>query len=167
MNIKTFRRPARAEGAGLDAVEQALNDIAPLTLPVPVDLDEARERELGMRPIAETSYVPTPLPQLPAYVEHSPEATPTGIACGEAIVIEYEKAAKEIEALGVELKARIEVDNQAKARLAEAFTQLTETAKAYRDEAKRVFEQVEATTAKANQVSELCRELQGKLKPGE
>lgn len=137
--------------------------VAPLS--VPVDLDEAaRERELGMKELpVETDYAPQITMPLPDYVRHSADTTPTGAVVGEAIVKEYEAAAREIEALGEELRAEYGKADERQRRLAEALTNLTETAKAYREEAKRVFEQVEACATMANNVTELCQQMRAKL----
>jgi hypothetical protein len=140
-------------------------------LSAPVDLDEAaRERELGMKELP-VDYAPQPAQvltmPLPDYVKHSEDATPTGAVVGEAIVKEYEAAAQEIEALGEQLRAEHAKADERQRSLAEALANLTETAKAYREEAKRVFEQVEACATMANNVSELCQQMRAKLKQRE
>lgn len=150
------------------AANEFERDIAALVAPlsVPVDLDEAaRERELGMKEMpAETEYAPPAVVMpLPDYVRHSENTTPTGAVVGEAIVREYEAAAQEIEALGEELRAEYAKAGERQQRLADALNNLTETAKAYREEAKRVFEQVEACASMANSVSELCQQMRAKL----
>ena len=56
---------------------------------------------------------------MPDYVEHSDGATEIGKLSAEAVVREYEAAAKDIEALGVEL---IEKARQCEAMTREALT---------------------------------------------
>ena len=75
---------------------------------------------------------------MPDYVEHSDGATEIGRLSAEAVVREYEAAAKDIEALGVELVEHVK-QCEAMARDALKVTdELKETANRYRDEAKRV-----------------------------
>jgi hypothetical protein len=171
MNIKAFRKHNESSAAsiGLASVEAELMSV----LSVPQDLDEQaerrRERDLGMKlsdhdpANSEMPYAPPAVIPLPAYVQHSPETTPTGAACGEAIVKEYELAAQEIEALGAELKAAHARSEERQRALAAALADLTETAKAYREEAKRVFEQIEACATMANDVSKTCEEIRAKI----
>src|SRR6266568_7668318 len=80
---------------------------------------------------------------MPDYVEHRDGATEIGRLSAEAVVREYEAAAKDIEALGVEL---VENVKQCEAMSREALVvieELKETAERYRQEARRVFLQIE------------------------
>lgn len=158
--------------SSFDAVDRSGQQIAFLPpaelsngLPVAAtDLDDAaRERELGMLPVEEVHYEPTPVVPMPEYVQHSADATPTGIVVGEAIVKEYENAAREIEALGAELKAEFDKAHERQEKLAAALTNLTDTAKAYREEAKRVFEQMQACASKADAVTAFAQEVRSKI----
>jgi hypothetical protein len=137
-------------------------------LPVATDLDDAaRERELGMAPAPAVTYEPIAEIPLPEYVTHSDDTTLTGRMCGEAIVKEYEAAAKEIEQLGVELKAAQLRAAERSAVLEKAFAELTTLAATYRSEAKRVFDEIEACAAKAESVIEMCDAMRNKIRTGE
>jgi len=106
----------------------------------------------------------SPQPQaLPDYVKHNEDATRTGMLSAHAIVLEFESAAGEIEKLGEELKAAQLRSEDAQNMLAKALKDLTATAKAYRDEAARVFSHVEHVTTKAAEASVLCAQLRDKV----
>lgn len=100
---------------------------------------------------------------MPDYVEHRDGATEIGKLSAEAVVREYEAAAKDIELLGVELAAQVK---QCEAMSREAFAataELKETAERYREEAKRVFLQIENCSLKTSEVRKLCGELRDKI----
>ena len=86
--------------------------------------------------------VRSPAIAMPQYVEHSDGATEIGKLSAEAVISEYEAAAKEIEAMGLELIERVK-QCEGMTRDALAVTaELNETARRYREEAKRVFLQI-------------------------
>ena len=76
---------------------------------------------------------------MPDYVEHSDGATEIGRLSAEAVVREYEAAAKDIEALGVELVEHVKQCEAMARDVLKVTDELKETANRYRDEAKRVF----------------------------
>ena len=100
---------------------------------------------------------------MPDYVEHNDGATEIGKLSAEAVVREYEAAAKDIEALGVEL---MEQARQCEAMTREALTvteELKETAARYRAEAKRVFVQIESCSLLTAEVRKICEEMKDKI----
>ena len=100
---------------------------------------------------------------MPDYVEHRDGATEIGKLSAEAVVREYEAAAKDIEKLGEELAAHVK---QCEIMSREAFAvtaELKETAERYREEAKRVFLQIENCSLKTSEVRKLCGELRDKI----
>ena len=100
---------------------------------------------------------------MPDYVEHREGATEIGKLSAEAVVREYEAAAKEIEDMGAELIERAK-QCEAMTRDALAVTEeMKETAARYRQEAKRVFLQIENCTAMAAEVRKTCSELKDKI----
>jgi len=100
---------------------------------------------------------------MPNYVEHSEGATEIGKLSAEAIVREYEAAAKEIEAMGGEL-IRCVKQCEAMTRDALAVTdELKKTAGRYREEAKRVFVQIENCSLVTAEVRKTCIDLMEKL----
>ena len=107
--------------------------------------------------------VPAPAVSMPEYVEHHVGATEIGKLSAEAVVREYEAAAKEIETLGVELIERV-TQCEAMTRDALAVTEeLKDTAKRYREEAKRVFIQIEECSQISAEVRKTCIDLKEKI----
>jgi hypothetical protein len=100
---------------------------------------------------------------MPQYVEHRDGATEIGKLSAEAVVAEYEAAAKEIEAMGVELIERVK-QCEAMTRDALAVTgELNETARRYREEAKRVFVEIENCSRVTAEVRQTCTDLKEKI----
>ena len=97
------------------------------------------------------------------YVEHRDGTTEIGKLSAEAVVREYEAAAKEIEAMGAKL---IELVTQCEAMARDAFAvteELKEIAERYREEAKRVFVQIENCSLVTAEVRKTCTELKEKI----
>jgi hypothetical protein len=100
---------------------------------------------------------------IPDYVEHCEGATEIGKLSAEAIVREYETAAKDIEAMGAELIERVK-QCETMTREALAVTEeMKETAARYREEAKRIFLQIENCTRMTAEVRKTCIELKEKI----
>ena len=107
--------------------------------------------------------VRAPTIAIPDYVEHCEGATEIGKLSAEAVVREYETAAKDIEAMGAELIERVK---QCEAMTREALTvteEMKETAARYREEAKRIFLQIENCTRMTAEVRKTCIELKEKI----
>ena len=109
----------------------------------------------------------TPMVQAPAtmpeYVEHRDGATEIGRLSAEAVVREYEAAAKEIESIGAELVERV---RQCEAMMGEALgvtDELREVAERYRKEAKRVFEQIESCSLVVAEARKTCTDLRDRI----
>ena len=97
------------------------------------------------------------------YVVHREGATEIGKLTAEVIVGEYEAAAKEIEGMGAQL---IDCVRRCEAMTQDAFLvieEMKETASRYRDEAKRVFLQIENCTLMTAEVRKTCTELKQKI----
>jgi hypothetical protein len=100
---------------------------------------------------------------IPDYVEHREGATEIGKLSAEAVVREYEAAAKEIEAMGVELIERVkQCETMTRDALA-ATAEMKETAARYREEAKRIFLQIEDCSLMTAEVRKTCTELKEKI----
>ncbi len=107
--------------------------------------------------------VRAPALSIPDYVEHREGATEIGKLSAEAVVREYEAAAKDIEAMGAELIERVK-QCEAMTRDALAVTEeMKETAARYREEAKRIFLQIENCTLITAEVRKTCIELTEKI----
>jgi hypothetical protein len=103
---------------------------------------------------------------MPDYVEHHDGATEIGKLSAEGVVREYEAAAKEIESMGGELT---ELVRQCEATARDALAvidELKETAGRYREEAKRVFFQIENCSQVTAEVRKTCAELKEKIAAG-
>jgi hypothetical protein len=102
-------------------------------------------------------------PSMPDYVEHCEGATEIGKLMAEAVVREYETAAKEIEGMGAEL---IKCVKQCEAMTRDALLatqEMKETAARYREEAKRIFLQIENCTLMTAEVRKTCTEIKEKI----
>ena len=107
--------------------------------------------------------VRAPSLSMPDYVEHRDGATEIGKLSAEAVVREYESAAKEIEAMGAELIERV---RQCEAMVRDALSvteEMKETAARYRVEAKRIFLEIEDCSLVTAEVRKTCNELIEKI----
>ena len=136
------------------------------------DMEREIEAEVRNRPAA---HEPRPLTpprvaspdiSMPDYVEHRAGATEIGKLSAEGVVREYEAAAKEIEAMGGELTELVrQCETTARDALA-VIDELKETAGRYREEAKRVFLQIENCSLVMAEVRKTCAELKEKIGTG-
>src|ERR1700686_4044084 len=135
------------------------------------DMEREIEAEVRNRPSAKEPHpgnfaaprVGAPALAMPDYVEHRDGATEIGKLSAEAVVREYEAAAKEIEAMGAKLIERV-TQCETMARDAFAVTEeLKEIAERYREEAKRVFLQIENCSLVTAEVRKTCTELKEKI----
>lgn len=136
-----------------------------------ISLEREIEAEVRKRPLIHESrpvnFAPPEMrsPELPIpdYVEHRDGATEIGKLSAEAVVREYEATAKEIESIGVDLVERAK-QCEAMTRDALAATQvMKETAKRYREEAKRIFIQIEDCSLMTAEVRKTCTELKERI----
>jgi len=121
------------------------------------------EREIAAEVRNSPPRVGAPTMAMPDYVEHSDGATEIGKLSAEAVVREYEAAAKEIEAMGAEL---IDLVKRCEAMTRDALAateELKETAGRYREEAKRVFLHIENCSLVTAEVRKTCTELKEKI----
>jgi hypothetical protein len=134
------------------------------------DLEKEIEAEVrnsppmrGERSIEFAPMVRTPTIAIPDYVEHCEGATEIGKLSAEAVVREYEAAAKDIEAMGAELIQRVKQCEEMTRDALAVTEEMKETAARYREEAKRVFLQIENCTLMAAEVRKTCSELKEKI----
>jgi len=100
---------------------------------------------------------------MPGYVEHREGATEIGKLSAEGIVREYEAAAKEIEAMGAEMIERVkQCEEMTRGGLA-VLDEMKETAARYREEAKRLFLEIENCSLVTAEVRKTCTELKEKI----
>ena len=107
--------------------------------------------------------VSAPAMAMPDYVEHSAGATEIGKLSAEAVVREYEIAAKEIEVMGSELMDLVKQCETVTRNALGVTEELKETAARYREEAKRVFQQIENCSQVTAEVRNICNDLREKI----
>ena len=100
---------------------------------------------------------------MPEYVEHRDGATEIGKLSAEAVVREYEAAAKEIEAIGVELVERVKRCETMMGEALAVTDDLKEVAERYRKEAKRAFDQIEGCSLVVAEARKTCTELRDRI----
>ena len=136
-----------------------------------IDLESEIEAEFRNRPPVHESrpvtFAPArvrePTVSMPDYVEHREGATEIGKLTAEAIVREYEAAAKDIEAMGAELIERVKQCEAMTRDALAATAEMKETAMRYRAEAKRIFLQIEDCSLMTAEVRKTCTELKEKI----
>jgi hypothetical protein len=134
-----------------------------------INLEREIAEEYRNRPPVRTSkpadFAPPVAPALsmPDYVEHREGATEIGKLSAEAVVREYESAAKEIETLGAELIQRVkQCEDMTRDALA-VVDEVKQTAARYRTEAKRIFLEIEDCSLMTAEVRKLCDVLTEKI----
>ena len=130
-----------------------------------IDIEREIEEEFRKLPAVRESQPTISAPELamPDYVEHRAGSTEIGKLSAEAVVREYEAAAKDIEDLGAELVGHVK---RCEAMTRDALTvieELKETAGRYREEAKRVFLHIENCSLVTAEVRKTCVEMREKI----
>ena len=99
-------------------------------------------------------------------MEHQDGVPPVGALSAEAVVRDYETAAREIEAMGAE---RVEAAKKCEAMTAEVHTAIAymrDTAAAYREDAKKIFKRIEDCALFTQNVRKTCEEVKRKMVEG-
>ena len=100
---------------------------------------------------------------MPDYLEHREGTTEIGRLSAEAIAGEYEIAAKDIEGTGAELIERVKhCETMARDALA-VIKEFKEIAARYREDARRVFVEIENCSLMMAEVRNTCTELREKI----
>ena len=132
------------------------------------DIERELETQLRVKPVLnEPDFSDAPSIRSPAtipdYVEHREGVTEIGKLSAEAVVREYEAAAKEIEAMGADLIERARQCESVMAETLAVTDELKEVAARYRTEAKRVFDQIENCSFVVAEVRKACTDLRDKI----
>lgn len=133
---------------------------------------DIREMATRIRPVS-TKEISAAMP-LPAYVAHQDKTSEVGKITSAALVQEYEQAAKALEETAGRLKESVELNEKQvlegvraledlRTKADSAVSALESTAAKYRDEAKRIFEQVQGSSQVADEVRRVCDELSAKI----
>jgi len=100
---------------------------------------------------------------MPAYVEHREGVSRAGALSAEAVVRDYEAAAKEIEAMGAELMSAAKKCEAMTAEVHKAIAFMRDSAAAYREEAKKIFKRIEACAVFSEEVRKTCETVRRKM----
>jgi hypothetical protein len=100
---------------------------------------------------------------LPDYVEHREGVSRAGALSAEAVVRDYEAAAKEIEAMGAELVSAAKKCEAMTAEVHNAIGFMRDTAAAYREEAKKIFKRIEECALFTEDVRKTCETVKRRM----
>ena len=103
---------------------------------------------------------------LPGYVQHQEGVPRAGALSAEAVVRDYETAAKEIESMGAELIEAAKKCEAMTADVHDAIAFMRDTAAAYREDAKKFFKRIEACALFTEDVRKTCEEVKRKMAEG-
>lgn len=108
--------------------------------------------------------VPRPAkPQLPDYVSHRDDVSEIGKLSAEAIAREYEVTAKEIEAMGEVVRDMVQRCEQMTTSASSMLKDIKATATRYREEGKRIFNEIESCSSTTDEVRKLCDAFRDKI----
>jgi hypothetical protein len=100
---------------------------------------------------------------MPDYVEHREGVSWVGLLSSEAVVREYEAAAKEMEAMGADLISAAQRCEAMTAEVHKTIALMQETATAYREDAKKMFTRIEECALLSEHVRKTCEEMRQKI----
>jgi hypothetical protein len=100
---------------------------------------------------------------MPDYVEHREGVSQVGSLSAEAVVREYEAAAKEMEAMGADLISAAQRCEAMTAEVHKAIAFMQETATAYREDAKKMFTRIEECALLSEHVRKTCEEMRKRI----
>src|SRR3974390_3177846 len=103
---------------------------------------------------------------LPDYVEHRDGVSRVGQLSAEAVVRDYEAAAKEIEAMGAELVSAAKKCEAMTAEVHTAIAFMRDTAASYREEAKKIFKRIEDCALFTEDVRKTCETVKRRMMEG-
>jgi hypothetical protein len=119
---------------------------------------------LAMAELMTSHTVQTPLP---AYVNNLDGVDDIGRTTSQAIVVQFEQAAKTVEAMGAEMIQCVREIETLADRAKTVIEFVEQTAQAYRDEAKAVFERIQKASLLVNEVQTTCETMQAKIRNGD
>jgi hypothetical protein len=105
--------------------------------------------------------------QMPDYVEHLEGVSRVGALTAEAVVRDYESAAKEIEAMGAELISAAKKCEAMTADVHNAIAFMRDTAEAYRQEGKKIFKRIEECALFTENVRKACQDVKRRITEGD
>jgi len=99
----------------------------------------------------------------PDYVKHQDGVPSVGALSAEAVVRDYESAAKEIEAMGAELISAAKKCEAMTSGVHNAIAYMRDTAAAYREEAKKIFKRIEDCALLTEHVRKTCETVKRRI----
>lgn len=130
-----------------------------------LDLAKLEADVTAALPAMHVRAAPSPEP-LPDYVEHREGVSRVGALTAEAVVRDYEAAAKEIEAMGAELVSAAKKCEAMTADVHNAIAFMRDTATAYREEAKKIFKRIEECALFTEDVRKTCETVKRRMMEG-
>src|SRR5215469_1478971 len=100
---------------------------------------------------------------MPDYVKHQDGVPRVGALSAEAVVRDYESAAKELEAMGAELISAAKKCEAMTSEVHNAIAYMRDTAAAYREEAKKIFKRIEDCSLFTEDVRKTCEIVKRKI----
>lgn len=100
---------------------------------------------------------------MPDYVEHREGVSRVGQLTAEAVVRDYEAAAKEIEAMGTELISAAKKCEAMTGEVHTAIAFMRDTAASYREEAKKIFKRIEECALFTEDVRKTCETVKRRM----
>jgi len=131
-----------------------------------VDLAKFEAEVTGALPIKAAPSVHSS-EQMPDYVEHLEGVSRVGALTAEAVVRDYESAAKEIEAMGAELISAAKKCEAMTADVHNAIAFMRDTAEAYRQEGKKIFKRIEECALFTENVRKTCQDVKRRMTEGD
>lgn len=129
-----------------------------------VDLAKLEEDVTAALPTFPVRISPqVPSEPLPDYVEHREGVSRVGQLTAEAVVRDYEAAAKEIEAMGTELIGAAKKCEAMTAEVHTAIAFMRDTAASYREEAKKIFRRIEECALFTEDVRRTCETVKRRM----
>ena len=101
--------------------------------------------------------------RMPYYVKPQDGVPRVAALSAEAVVRDYESAAKEIEAMGAELISAAKKCEAMTAEVHSAISYMRDTAAAYREEAKKIFKRIEDCALLTEHVRKTCETIKRRI----
>jgi len=139
-----------------------MSNIERLHRPTPVDFDQL-EADVAAAALPSPKAPSMRLQPMPDYVAHQEGVPRVGALSAEAVVRDYETAAKEMEAMGAELISAAKKCEEMTIQVHDAFAYMQDTAKAYREEAKKIFQRIEDCSMLTQEVRKTCEDLRQRI----
>jgi hypothetical protein len=138
--------------------------LADRRLPQPhLVMDRPVSREAPPPPVSRETAPPAERTVIPDWAKILGDTTTTGEVAAKAIAIDFERAAREIETLGIELLSIAKEHDTMMGRLKEAITEVQETAMRYRQHGASLLQEIQLSSRKIAAIFEHNAQLKAAL----